>query len=844
MPRAEAIQPMMFRIPKDVELGGTLHHVLMPRKWERLFVSIWPTQDNRWERRIPYASLGDSLRLLFPQAAYIETMSTGKVTSEGWFYGWEKPGWEQFMVLIEAWARAEGGDGLDEAAIDQLDWNDLDWSQRELSFGRYGQFDNGSPDVSTLQYRALPDLVCAKLAGHEFEIGEHHPLAFHRAHNGRTPELISWPPIASVRNRVTWYWSYVLTPRIKTIPGCPEPFLFFHPSVRRWVSNSLRTASGYYDLPFREDTSAYVKVDDSWMSAHSGSLETSLVGLPLRLRPFSDGDVTQWRPAWKTHVDQILAGIMVSPELPGAQALTEDPVGFLNRQRGAVGITVRGYDTAHRVGTGIPAKDRRDIYNCLCQLLEPHGLTQVDMVHRARMAPARKTSLLRKNRSEVPGEKIVEAIRGALRDRVRIEVIFQTEATRKAVVEEVWRCLLNGQENKSIPSEDSFTMNGVDIQVVCKELGTLGAELAQTSRSAEDRRVEQIISEFDHRDVPVGCLVELPGAGYFKSGDPKNAIRRGLAETGRLSQFITPLHDSDATRLGESMAVRSAVADLLRQFGNLPDSPFDEPRSSFPSDAQALGVWLHKQRNLPLLVHLPSRGQVAAGMNPIRVMLPTGLRTGEWYSYPKALLTMSGGQIPEIQNDRVRAVLQKMLGEVAASSVADDVPMLLLCEAQNMRYVWPELQNRNLAIGDPDRMPWNVGGLKPRVIRVNVSEDDVPDWFEPSLIWANGLFKAPGQRTFLSLGPKPASLNSTRWKESKRDRPFGRHASTRMSELVLAQLDKGDDEVAWAWAVHRLRDTAAHFNDTVRLPLPLHLADLTKEYLPVSSGRRSGRQRR
>ena len=58
-----------------------------------------------------------------------------------------------------------------------------------------------------------------------------------------------------------------------------------------------------------------------------------------------------------------------------------------------------------------------------------------------------------------------------------------------------------------------------------------------------------------------------------------------------------------------------------------------------------------------------------------------------------------------------------MLGEVAASSVDDGVPMLLLCEAQNMRYVWPELQNRNLAIGDPDRMPWNVGGLKPRVIR-------------------------------------------------------------------------------------------------------------------------------
>ena len=206
------------------------------------------------------------------------------------------------------------------------------------------------------------------------------------------------------------------------------------------------------------------------------------------------------------------------------------------------------------------------------------------------------------------------------------------------------------------------------------------------------------------------------------------------------------------------MSVRSAVADLFRQLGNLPDSPFDEPRSSFPSDVQALGVWFHRQRNLPLLVHLPSRSQVSAGMDPVRAMLPTGMRTGEWYSYPKALLTMSSGQIPEIRRDQVMAVLQKMLGEVAASSVADDVPMLLLCEAQNMSYVWPELHNRNLAIGDPNRMPWNVGGLQPRVIRVNASEDDVPDWFEPSLIWANGLFKAPGPTDFPKPWPKTRQL--------------------------------------------------------------------------------------
>ena len=232
-------------------------------------------------------------------------MNTGKMTSEGWFYGWEKPGREQFMVLIEEWARAEGGNGFDEATLDQLDWNDLDWSQRELIFGQYGQFDNGSPDVSTHHYRALPDLVCTKLAGHEFEIGEHHPLVFQRAYNDRTPELISWPPIASVRGRVDWHWSYVLTPKIKTIVGCPEPFLYFHPSVRRWVSSSLWTAS--YD-PARSKLAGPNKVVFT-LPVPAGASGTAALGQNalqdrtqignirgVRVHPFTKADLSGNKP--------------------------------------------------------------------------------------------------------------------------------------------------------------------------------------------------------------------------------------------------------------------------------------------------------------------------------------------------------------------------------------------------------------------------------------------------------------------------------------------------------------------------------------------------------------------
>ena len=293
------------------------------------------------------------------------------------------------------------------------------------------------------------------------------------------------------------------------------------------------------------------------------------------------------------------------------------------------------------------------------------------------------------------------------------------------------------------------------------------------------------------------------------------------------------------------MTVRSTVADILRQLGNMPDAPFDDPRSGFPNDVHALGVWVYKQGSrprYPIFVELPSRSHVAEGGKPIRVMLPTGRRTGEWYSYPRAQLAIAEGQIPNFAGN-VSTVVKRMLGEVARDVTQDGVPLLMSCDTENMRQVWPELQNRNLMFGRSAGMPWNVGDFNPRLARVNMSYREVPQWFEESLSWPTGLFQAPGVETYFSLGAKPASLSSTRWKESKRDRPFDRHASTRICEVALVQLQEGDDSAAWAGAVHRLREMAAHFNDPLQLPLPLHMAQLMEEYTPKSSNRRSRRRR-
>ena len=831
---ASDIQMMMFPIPKDMNLIRTFYQMSMPTKWDKIFRDIWPNEGER--PKIPYASLGDALRLLFPAIVHIEKMWSTDITRNGWLFSWELPRDEPFMALMQMWGRMEGERQNREiqSFMEQLDWGDLDWNKQELRLDEYDTHDNGTPDLGSVPFRCglLLDWVCTELAGKEIRVGDRLPLRFRRAYHGRRPHLISWPAIENSRRGSLWYWSYVLTPSIQTMPGYPEPLLLFAASIRRWASDSLVRESGYYDLPPGK-TSVYVEVPDSWFTDLPGERDHSLALLPMELAKIERDGRDVWEPVWASSVDRIIRRLGTEPTLPNAVELLEDPVRFLNREHGAAGLTLQS--SHHPVTRGVSLADRRDIFHSVSKLLKPYELSPIEVSQRVQPRVPRKRSPLRAGSySDMSGKEVVQSLRQTMGDRIRFEVLYQTEVTRTALRTEIWQRLL--QDSKVVaPASDEIMVEGVHIEVAFSPLGVIGSELDRDGRGGEARRVKQIKNQFTKSDVPVGCMVELPDRDYFTSKrDPKAVIRRGLATRGRLSQFITPCADEEGQR------VRSSVADMLRQFGNMPGSPFDEMSDRFPSNVQALGVWIHHQNALPMLVHLASRSQVDENGSPIQVMLPIGDRGGCWYSYPEAQLKIGSDEIPKIHKDKTRGVLKKMLGEFA-ETVENNSPLLMLCDAENMRdpWIWPELQNQKLVVGQPDGMPWNTAGLKPRLARIRMGDNgEVPQWFEDSLIWSSGLFKAPGSHAYFGIGSKPVTMKSSSQKESKRDRPFGRHALSRVNEIILVQLHEGDDCTFWAGAVHRLREMASHFNDVLRLPLPLHLAKKTEEYIPQWRSRR------
>ena len=90
----------------------------------------------------------------------------------------------------------------------------------------------------------------------------------------------------------------------------------------------------------------------------------------------------------------------------------------------------------------------------------------------------------------------------------------------------------------------------------------------ESSKSADAlKRIHEIEKELSPATELTACIVVLPGKEcFYKLGDPKAAIRCGMALTNRLTQFVTPWDETVKENVIESK-ITSAVEDLCRQLG-------------------------------------------------------------------------------------------------------------------------------------------------------------------------------------------------------------------------------------------------------------------------------------
>jgi RNaseH domain of pPIWI_RE len=169
-----------------------------------------------------------------------------------------------------------------------------------------------------------------------------------------------------------------------------------------------------------------------------------------------------------------------------------------------------------------------------------------------------------------------------------------------------------------------------------------------------------------------------------------------------------------------------------------------------------------------------------------------------------------------------------------------------MVHAQNTRNCWNWLTNPNLSKDEikfgyikanENIIAETTKDLKNlRLIRTRTQEIwETPQQFatnpiEDTQSFSGGLFEF-SERSFYSLATRPDSRNKLNPKTKKSEYPMIQAWNASAVEFTVAFKQPNDDARDWALLAHKLRDVSINFRDETKLPLPLHLAKLTEEYI-------------
>lgn len=408
-----------------------------------------------------------------------------------------------------------------------------------------------------------------------------------------------------------------------------------------------------------------------------------------------------------------------------------------------------------------------------------------------------------------------------------------------------------------------FPLNFPDKTVIINEINT-----SQWSFIDEAETKSEIISSIldlvDEREEFELALFELPDdKAYWNKLDPKLYIRQALGKLKMLTQFITPLKDqSEIDELSEVATAKEysgmeelkylveaseiiyrykddkdrfkkASLDALRQYGiyrNTVDNILKENEKT-----AYVGLYIHKEgrsTGIPIMVSIGHENDVMLSFNG-----------GKWYDYREGLAKLANvkPQKEPIKTSQIYDPLVLLKERYGMEHI------VLFADAYKLRTILPGFQNGkmdcdiNLVVGKD----YGNVELKESYKMVNeiisfarIREEgsgEVSDWVaydevDYATSMPGGLFKLD-EYNYYSIANKPgtAAKINTELKESKPGKMFRKETAV---EICIPKVKDGVKSDEIAVMAHKLRDKVVlQFDEFISYPFPLHLAELTVEYL-------------
>ena len=541
------------------------------------------------------------------------------------------------------------------------------------------------------------------------------------------------------------------------------------------------------------------------------------------------------------------------------------------------------WQTAHRVKVGLTINDKAELFEFVASCLEGIATPSPDPVcYRRRNL----TRLFDEKKFETDDERSAWALANRHRlaaatgsQHIEFEFIgtqadsYELDAAHREAV------ALLGPEGE---------LDGINIGMTTHTPDQLLALLPNNSTASMRERMDAIRKALDtvHRGVPTACIVVLPNYSLnyeTEQLDPKQAIRMGLALSGRLSQFLVP-HGSGKAAGEDNGPIVCGAEDRQSNKADETVDTFDYRVSVAVRDLMRQLGFVHKFKNTPALkpsaplygIHLASlkkkqdwgkEALIATRLDYERgttdVLLPQ--LQMDWIPYWRAQLELARMSNP--LDTRAHLCADGLMLKRLVDKLKDEAPqdaLLLVHSYGHIRFGawWPGISDEGLAKDSlrygptvsPDKSKepikdhlFDCENTNLNILRIRLGDgDEVPDYFtdlssdslngetrEPKRSQKQGVFKADGY--LLALVPKPGDTQyQNAFRGSSVERPNMLVHAKSLSEYVL--LTSNDESLALE-CVRRAEASRADMVQLlkggmmVNLPAPLHLAEKMDEYL-------------
>ncbi|MCM6774512.1 DUF3962 domain-containing protein [Nocardia sp. CDC159] len=892
------IQPAAFVPTGDGEPYRIWCHTLtFPKQWHAPILEFYrhgmPEHRQAKIKQVPIQRLNSALRTVAPDLITVG-INASFDNSEPWLYANAQYPVPILTRFIYAWLRDLQPDPkmnpMFRETVERLDLKSLQWGSEQVNLLEHAVSPGGTSLPADRLYRLLPEFLAERIAALPAYRHCGKELSFKRVavdSRANGAELMSWPPIEYETKKIgTWHYSAVIRVSLKTVPFSETPRIHLSAGVRRWVKGKIY-------LPRKSGVSTYLLAKSPLV--REGLVPQRFAVATLEYDRTGREEV--WRQGGPEGLLSTISAIDNLPS-PGVFR-KEPEAWLNGRDGLTAAAAYHTRMGRHPIGAGLMPSERRRLTEWAAQALHPlfKPAPELERSSIKRQNPKRalrdKVSTPKKA-TEQQARDIAEINEGIAKSNALARRALTAEALPESSLvvyllyqKEAMRDHLLAAAEKSLGLEGYCTNDGEDlrawrapdlsVRIHMRRIADLGGPLGDMKpprRSDElndaigDRRtaVALFLNTLSDEVAESAHLViaELDGEKTFepRTSDPKFAIRLGCADVKIVSQFIRP-HDPNTPDEKDDSQFRAAAAwgDGLRQVGVRFIPAHTLPADAIPEKLNQVAFWMVKRQSTERL-RSSQFTPVAILIRPSQnCILGRTADMDQWVPYPE-LLTSLTGIVPAAEEKTVEAQTALTASFVQKTLYAlRGQPTLVVTHAQNSRSRWPWLLNSGLVqdriqLGNGAIQRLALQGKQLRIARISTGDrDETPQWWATSPssdgggiskgLWVSA--DAAGSvenRVFYSTTDKASTrsvaveaskltprTNSTGGLEIK---PTVNAWNPDLLEITMAGLQPGDDAEQWAMYLHQQR-FSDDYRDGLKLPLIMHLAELTSHYaLPHS----------